>query len=505
MTKPARPKRRRAAALPGGEPELGADVVGLDEIARALLASALDPTIAIDALGKIILASDSVERVFGWPPAELIGRNISVLLPEPHRGQHDEYLANYRRTGRTAILGRTREFEVVHRDGRLLAVELSVSRADGPRRGGPHFIGSFRDITARKAAERALHESEARFHAIFEESFQYIGLLSPDGTVLEANHAALEASGVRREDVIGRPFWETRWWSLSDDTRERCKAAVAAAANGEFVRFETEHRGVGDSVRTVDFSLKPVRDASGAVVQLLPEGRDISELKRAQRNETAMLRALATVGESAAMLAHEIKNPITAVNLALRAVADQLGEDHKVVLEDLVDRMQRLEQLMRRTLTFTRPLDLKVTAIDAGELLNRAVAQMRPQIRKARATVDIAVPREKLVFEGDRQFLEEVLTNLLRNALEAKPHGVHARLTAKARNQRVQLSVDDDGPGIPDSVRATLFQPFVTTKQQGTGLGLPFCKKVIDQHGGTIESGPSSLGGARFTVELPYQ
>jgi PAS domain S-box-containing protein len=180
---------------------------------RALLAALLDPTLAVDAHGIIQAASDSVERVFGHAPASLVGRNISVLMPEPHRSAHDGYLERYRRTGETNIIGRTREFEVVHKDGSTIVCDLSVARAEMPDGAGPLFIGSFRDVTERKRAEEAVRDSERRFRALFDRAFEFIGLLKPDGTVLEVNPAACEAGALRREDVIGRPFWEARWWS----------------------------------------------------------------------------------------------------------------------------------------------------------------------------------------------------------------------------------------------------------------------------------------------------
>jgi PAS domain S-box-containing protein len=484
------------------------DVAELRRIAsiqRAILEATLDPTVTIDATGTIVIASHSVQRVFGWRQNELIGKNIKSLMPEPHASAHDGYIARYLKHGHTTILNRTRQFDVLRKDGKLVPVELSVSRVDPEGGGPPLFTGSFRDITQRLETERALRASEARFHAIFDHSFQYMGLLAPDGSLLEANHAALDSAGLRREDVIGKPFWDTRWWSVSPKARERLQQAIQRAGKGEFVRFEAEHRGVGDQIRTVDFSLTPVRGEDGQVIQMIPEGRDITELKRAQRTETAMLRALATVGESAAMLAHEIKNPITAVNLALRAVAEQLGEDHQQVLQDLVSRMQRLEQLMRRTLTFTKPLELRMATIDGADLVAKVVAQVRAQATKLAVRVETKQPKERVFFEGDRQLLEEVLTNLVRNAIEAQQEGGRIEISLDRKGDRVRYVVDDAGPGIPDSVRATLFQPFVTTKTEGTGLGLPFSKKVIEQHGGTIAATSSPLGGARFTIELPIQ
>ncbi len=475
-----------------------------DSLYRALLGAVLDPTIAIDGTGLVVTASDSVEHVFGWSPQELVGKNINVLMPEPHREFHDEYLANYRRTGVTHILGRTREFDVVNKNGTLVTCELSVARAEMPDGATPLYIGSFRDITARRRVERALAESEQRFHAIFDRSYGYIGLLQLDGTVIEANITALDAIGAERGDVVGRKFWETRWWSLSEESREQLKLAIQEAARGQFVRFETLHRGRGDEVLAIDFSISPMRDASGAVVLLIPEGRNITELKRAQRAETSMLRALATIGESAAMLAHEIKNPITAVNVALRAVAHQLGEDQRTVLDDLVTRMQRLEGLMRRTLTFTKPLDLRLSIVKPRGLFEQVIKQLQPEIHKRGASVTCEVGAGEIALECDRQLLDEVLTNLITNALEARASGGHIVLSAKRQSKaQVEIAVDDDGPGIPPAISATLFNPFTTSKPQGTGLGLAFCRKVIDEHGGAIQACSSPLGGARFEIHLP--
>ncbi len=139
-----------------------------------------------------------------------------------------------------------------------------------------------RDRTAELArAIQAMRESERRFRAIFDSTFQFIGLLGPDGTVLEANQTALDFVKVQREEVIGLPFWETPWWSHNEGSRERIKNAVADAAGGQFVRFEEDHQGPDGEVVTVDFSLKPVYDESGQVSLMIPEGRPVTERKKA--------------------------------------------------------------------------------------------------------------------------------------------------------------------------------------------------------------------------------
>lgn len=471
---------------------------------RAVLASVLDPTLTIDAFGTIQTASESVHAVFGYRPGELIGRNIKLLMPEPHRSQHDSYLARHRRTGEENILGKTREFDVVRKDGEVITCELSVSAVDPQGDGERLFTGSFRDITARKRAEEALQESERRFRAIFDQEFQLVGLLDREGTIVEANLAALGTSGVERAAVVGRPFWEACWWSISPEMMDRLREAVAQAAGGEFVRFEIAYVDRAGKRRCVDFSIKPVRDEDGSVALLLPEGRDITELKRAQNAETAMLRSLAAIGESAAVLVHEIKSPITGIRLALRAVAEQIGEDHQQILDELVGRMQRLQKMMQRTLSFASPLELHRRTFAASDLLQRTAAQTRLVLIKGGVQLETALEPGELQVLGDPELLEEVLVNLVQNAAEVLEQGGNVRLTGERRAEgEVVFAVEDDGPGISSSVRATLFMPFVTTKQKGTGLGLAICRKIVEAHGGEIEVRAGSRGGARFEVRLP--
>ncbi|MEF8809270.1 sensor histidine kinase [Natronomonas sp.] len=131
--------------------------------------------------------------------------------------------------------------------------------------------GFSRDITDRKKRQR-------RFEAIFNQTYQFTGLLSPDGTLLEANDTALAFGGITRDDVIGKKLWDAYWFRASEETRQRAKEAVERAADGEFVRDEIEVQGADDSA-IIDFSVRPVTDEDGEVTMLVPEGRNITDLK----------------------------------------------------------------------------------------------------------------------------------------------------------------------------------------------------------------------------------
>ncbi|NET57055.1 MAG: GAF domain-containing protein [Symploca sp. SIO2E6] len=132
----------------------------------------------------------------------------------------------------------------------------------------------------RYQAEQALRESERKFHAIFNQTFQFIGLMSPEGILLEANQRALELAGLQAEEIIHRPLWEAGWWKISPATQAGLQKAIAQAAAGRFVRYEVNHLGPEDTVAIIDFSIKPVRDETGKVVLLISEGRDITEHKQ---------------------------------------------------------------------------------------------------------------------------------------------------------------------------------------------------------------------------------
>ena len=175
-----------------------------------------------------------------------------------------------------------------------------------------HFISlawqRHRAEEERSEVERKLHEREARFRGIFDSTFQFIGLLAPDGTLLEANRAALEFGGFPAEAVIGRPFWEARWWAEAPDaaTPGRLRAAIAEAAGGHFVRYDVEVRGAGQETALIDFSLRPVRDPHGAVVMLVPEGRDITEMKRGHAALEASEERLRLAVEGAGMATWDV-------------------------------------------------------------------------------------------------------------------------------------------------------------------------------------------------------
>ncbi|OFZ18463.1 MAG: hypothetical protein A2X94_00520 [Bdellovibrionales bacterium GWB1_55_8] len=163
---------------------------------------------------------------------------------------------------------------------------------------GQIFSRLVQQIRIRRRSGAALRESHALLHVLFEESFELAGLLTPDGVLIKVNQRARDFIGKKDSELLGKYFWETPWWTHSPELQERLRAAIKAAAGGELVRFESNHLDLHGELFHIDFSLKPARDKHGKVILLIPEGRDITEQKRAQSELKASAQRLRTIIET---------------------------------------------------------------------------------------------------------------------------------------------------------------------------------------------------------------
>ncbi|MBM0741420.1 PAS domain S-box protein [Phormidium sp. CLA17] len=482
----------------------------------------------------IVYANPKFEQLFGYQPAELNGQPFSILNYAPDlpavEAIANDLLRQVEQNGEA-----TYTVHSIRKDRTLFWCEATTSIFEHPEYGSV-VVAVQQDITNRLQAEQKLREKERRFRAIFDQTFQFVGLLEPDGKVIEANQTALEFGGVTAEQVIGQMFWETPWWRESHDIRVQLRGAIARAAAGEFIRYEVKLSGVDDRTAVCDFSIKPLRDETGQVVLLISEGRDITQRKQAEaevyklnaelearvaQRTSQMAQLNRTLAQTATLLeernreldqfahiaSHDLKAPLRAISNLAEWIEDdlqgQLPAENQQQLRLLRKRVLRMEALITGLLDYSRVgrTQAAIESVSVRALLEEVIDSLDPP-----ATFTIALASDLPTLPARQLLLRQVFANLIGNAIKHhdRPDG---RITITASEQAAfyEFAVTDDGPGIAADYHDRIFVIFQTLiardSKENTGVGLSIVKKIVEAQGGQIRV-ESELGQGttfRFT------
>ena len=339
--------------------------------------------------------------------------------------------------------------------------------------------------TTTAALDRA--EREQRYDAIFNQTFQFTGLMEPDGTLIEANETALEFVDATREEATGKPLWETPWFQYDDSTREIARESVERAQNGGFYRNELPIAGGDGEEIITDFSVRPVTDENGRVTLLVPEGRDITELKE---REAELERKNEQLEEFASVVSHDLRNPLAVASGHLELALQESDLDDLEYIKEAHDRMESLiDDLLALARQGTSVDERKVVDLDS------AARSSWRNVETAGASLRI---ESNASFEADPSRLGQLFENLFRNSVEHA--GDAPTVTVGELDDGTGFYVEDDGPGIPPERRDRVFEAGHTTSETGTGFGLRIVERIATAHGWDITATESADGGARFEV-----
>lgn len=354
---------------------------------RSILATVPDAMVIIDSRATILSFSRAAERMFGYADSDLLGENVSVLMPSPDRERHDAYINRYHSTGERRIIGIGRVTTARRRDGSTFPIELSIGEAETPN--GKIFTGFIRDLTETQQAERRLQDLQT---------------------------------------------------------------------------------------------------------------------------ELAHMSRVSAMGTLASALAHELNQPLTAAVNYLEGARDLLEDPRpevcdmvKEALDEAVSQAIRAGHIVRRLRDFIARGDTEKRVESLRKLVTEANALALVGAGERGIEVQVALDRKADRVLVDRIQVQQVLLNLIRNAIEAMNESPVKRL--KISGQRdpdgvVHVRVEDSGPGLDARVAAHLFEPFFSTKDSGMGLGLSICRTIIEGQGGRIWAGPSPIGGTAFHFTL---
>jgi len=482
---------------------------------QTLFNSAAEFIFVIDPEGEILLTNRYAIEYSGFAEHEIVGSNIKKFFTAKSQHTCDCNFPNLRETGSNRA-----EIEFVCKDGRVLQMECSATAVPDTDGNFSTFLIIQRDITERVQAATALADSERRFKAIFNSTYQLIGLLDVQGTVLEVNRTALDFAGLEQVDVVGRPFWEIVWGGLSQRARERVRTAIQDAAGGSSVRYEEEVLLADGSRRILDFTLKPVPDEQGNTVLIIPEGRDITDSRlaeeEARRNlqDAAHVMRLGTMGEMASTIAHELNQPLTALVSYCGTAKSMAGtmpsqtEKFVEILGRAMEQAHRASDIIRHFREFVCKGNQQRQPVNLDLLVKNAVGLLQGELRNKGITIDLHPDNAGCMVSVDKIQIEQVIINLLRNSIEAivqsgMKEGRIDVYTRLLQNKAVELSIIDNGPGVAPELLGHLFEPFQSSKAAGMGMGLSISRSIIESHGGRIWNNRNQQGGAQFGMTLP--
>jgi PAS domain S-box-containing protein len=405
--------------------------------------------------------------------------------------------------------------EITAKNGRKLSVEVNSSLIleEGKPMG---FQGVIRDVTARKKIEDELRESEERYRSLVELSPDVIMTFDFKGFVTSVNPAIEKLSGFSPDELVGKHFSKLGYFRLRDIPRYT--RIVNSIVRGKIplpIEFPYVHKNgtpkwaeahVGyvyerGSRVGIQCVVMDITDRKIVEEELKEHASSLEELVKRRSQELVEAEMMVTAGKMASMVGHDLRGPLSNIKNSLYLIErkPEMLEKLKPLIFNSVDYALNMIEELR---LITRTAEPTLMETNLGNLVQRAVDE---------AQIPNEVEVETQIGEGlasaqlDRTQIRRVLDNLIRNAVEAMSDGGTLILSLETEDGDIILNVEDTGNGIPEEDKPNIFTPFYTTKSNGMGLGLAYCKRAVEAHGGAI-TWVSKIGvGTTFTVKLPLK
>jgi two-component system sensor kinase FixL len=488
----------------------------------ALLAATLDAAVIMDDRGRILAFNASAEEMFGYRAADTLGRNVSMLMTAVDRVGHDEHLKRYLAGGEARILGKGRDVHVRHRDGSEFSVFLSVGRI--PNTTPPQFVGYLHDTSLRRKALATL-ERERQVNRLYLDLAQVM-LVATDraGVVQLVNQRAIRVLRKVDEAIVGKSWIDGCVAPEDRGTARTAFRALLMSGSDEPQISEYHVRPSEGEDRFITWRGVALRDSDNLATGTMLSGEDITDQRRAESEAHKALERmnsvsrLATMGEMAAGISHELNQPLAAIaNYAqacvrlLRVPAADIPEVSGA-LEQISGQALRAGEIIRRIRSLVRNEDVRREAQDINELIRdvHGLLASDARVHDGRLALDLTTPLPKVTVDGVQ--IQQVLMNLVHNAFEAQgPEHDGAPFEVRIATRPtdagdVEVSVNDLGPGLAGEMEQKIFEPFFTTKPTGTGLGLAISRSIIKAHDARLSYRANAPHGACFYFVLPaYQ
>jgi PAS domain S-box-containing protein len=503
----------------------------LTHVLAAIVESSHDAIIGEDLDGKVISWNIGAEKLYGYTAEEAVGQSLWLRIPSD-RVDEVAAMMERRRLGESIDHYET---ERITKDGKLIHVSLALSPI---RDGSGRLVGTAtiaRDITEQHHAEEAHRASELRYRRLFESAKDGILILDADsGQIIDVNPFLVEMLAYSKEELMGKELWDIcvfkdvvasksafiqlkeqgyiRYENLPLESRDGQRRQVEFVSN---MYLAGESRVIQCNIRDItarNLAEAVLKETNQRLQQTLEELRAKTSDLAAMTQQLWQTSKLATMGELAASIAHELNNPLATISLRMETLAASFANDEQKsrVVEIIAGEVERMGKLIGNLLQFSRHNHQQISTLDIREEIDKSLELVEYQLRARKITVVREFEATLPMIQADCQQLRQIFLNLLSNASDAMPEG--GTLVTRARSAEpesgvrgVIVELSDTGPGIAPADIKRLWEPFFSTKPEGkgTGLGLAITRRAIEAHHGTI-SIESQLGkGTTVTIFLP--
>lgn len=483
-----------------------------EERLRAYIEQATDLIFTLDSGGKVTSVNRAMCEQTGYTAEEFLGKSpLEFVTPE--------YRESIRKALRKILGGESVEqveAEILSKDGRRIMLEVRgrLLYEEGRLAGTFHIA---RDVTERKRIEEILRESEARYRSLFENSRDAIAITTPDGKFVDANQAWLDLFGYSRDEMLManardvyadpaeretfRKMIEEKGYVKGYEAKRRKKdgavmdcvvtSAARRADDGRTLSYQTIIRDITDSRRMEE--------------ELRRHAEHLEDLVEERTRKLREAERLAAIGETAAMVGHDLRNPLTGISGAAYVLRRMLGremdEQSKEMLE-LVERdVEYSNKIINDLLDYSGEMHLEVSMTDPGALAKAALSLVR--IPENIRVVDLSESKPQMTIDVDK--MKRVYVNLIRNGIDAMPNGGTLTISSKVSDGNVEIAFTDTGVGMAEETMKKIWMPLFTTKARGMGFGLSISRRIVEAHGGSVSVESAAGKGSTFIVRLPIK
>jgi two-component system sporulation sensor kinase A len=432
--------------------------------------------------GKITFLSNAVTTLLGYSPDELLGNSFF------------DYCHPYDQSNLLDFQHKTAIFRMRRKQGDYIWLETSCISIDTNQNANQEYLCLSRNITQKKILEEEMKEEKEKYRLLVEDSQDTIGIITNEGIWIYINNSGKQLFGmVTINEGIGQSIFHF----IDSNHHNKIREALEKNEKKEF--FNINVIRCDQKIRDVEIKIIPTIYNERCTYQVVI--RDVTKRKK-NDERLQQVEKLSVIGQLAAGFAHEIRNPLTSIKGFIQLL-QQDGDNQ--YFQVIMSELKQIEDVVNDWLILAKPQNSQMKNINLQKLIENTIALLNPEaiLHNIEIISEIELPDPYI--EGDPSRLKQVFIHLILNAIEAMPKGGKIFINSKPSKTEklIIIKIVDQGIGIPDDRIFKLGEPFYSTKEKGTGLGLMICNRIINNHKGTLNISSKINEGTTVTINLP--